>query len=587
MPRSDEDKAFRNLARLFSTAALPWLALLLLAGAHLAVAIARNTWVPRLDDWEMVKSYLKWRQGYWLDLFTPLEVHVLPGTKLVLFSLWELFGVQLTVVGIVNVLLLSVLTTIVLFLLRRELRGDRAELYIFVPLMMLGLSPFQIVTWGTGLGITVFYGLAVLVTVLIYSRRWAESLANWHGVWALLVGIMTLYTTGLVFGLLTGVIFFGHLLASNLRRDRARLISGLIWFAIIVGYAAGAFVLAFPEISWRSLTDKEYFAFSWSTGVTFLQTISSPLYRVGERLWPISALGVACFWIATLWMMVRSFSRGQTDHLWLALIIAVFAFLALATSLGRGWQGGFVPRYGMFIGGLYIAAFLMWMKDPKGKLVGFLLCLAAGAVSLWTQGESFRQLGEYREFEEVMFQHAEQGMPILGLAITNRLGACEDELRGLKNLGRGWWRTLKENPDFATVVVHPSMLVWHHHGQMPDGTVVVLGPETYATFTPPPLVGKIYAVLVEYTHRSARNGITIRLSWLKAGREPPFERLGQWSIAKTFWLPSFRIGSRDQFWIGEEVELLALYPDIVPCEFLVHKIELFVETPNAVPLERR
>lgn len=83
--------------------------------AHLAAAVSLNTSMPRFDDWVLVQSFLLWKQGDLGQLLQPFNIHPTPLAKLLLFTIWDIFGIDLRPVAFVSALTLVVSVVAVLW----------------------------------------------------------------------------------------------------------------------------------------------------------------------------------------------------------------------------------------------------------------------------------------------------------------------------------------------------------------------------------------------------------------------------------------------------------------------------------------
>ena len=556
-----------------------WVVWLVLSLVHLGAAIQLNTTLPRLDDWILVRSYLGWSKGSTAELLSPFDVHLVPGLKALLFAIWHMGGVSLTYTGILSAVLLVLGTGVGMALVLSKLPRDRdIYLHATIPLLLMGVVPIDLVTLGLGLGLVVFCVGSFFVLCLFAGELAGRSWKIWALVWVLLCLLCVMNTMGVIFAIPVGLaLCAGANRAGVVNRTRFVAVA-VLGATAILAYVLLASWIFLGEIRARIAGDSTYVGVNFRSVSTALQFLASPFGDLAWRLWPLSGLIIACFWVATLWLWLRL--RGRVSFMeWLVMAAGALGFFMIAASVGMGrwWQGGFTWYYVPYVVPIYFIAYLLWCRaGGLGRIVRIGMFATLCGVSLWTQGVGKGRLREYRESEICFLQEIARGVPSIGLAADNKLRAGEMELEGLRAMGVPPFSRIKPAPIMEPKLVSSQHMRWHDAHFEGEGRVQTQGENSFLEISLPN-PEHIYAVRLEYSHQSARKFLTMRLMVLRLDSEPVFGRLLNKEVNRSFWREVDREHAVQLFWVDSPVESLALFPDTVPCQFEIHKLEVLTK----------
>ena len=578
-------ETFSYMAWLLATRRIEWGFVwgvwLVLSLMHFGAAVQLNTGMPRNDDWALVRSYLAWSQGRAAELFTPFNIHFVPGFKGLLFSIWCIGGVSLTYIGIVGALLLALGTAVGMTLVLSKLPRDRdVYLHATIPLLLMGVAPMDVVTWATGLGLVVFSVGSFLVLCLIASQTAEPSRIAWSSVWLLLCILCVMGTLGIIFAVPV-VLMLGVWLGVNWRTPIHRqtfIVVAVAAAIFIFPYILVASWIVLGEVQARSIGDRSYVGFSMRSIFVAIEFLASPFGDLAKRLWPVSGLAIVAFFFATLLLWLRLRNRLGSMR-WLVMGAGALGFFMIATSvgIGRWWQGGFGRSYILYIVPVYFIAYFLWCwAGALGRIVRVAMFATFCGVSLWIQGEGIQKLREYRESETHFLQEIARGVPSIGLAANNGLGAGETELESLRASGIAPFSRIKPAPIMEAKVISSQQMRWHDAHVESQGRVQTRGKNSFLEISLPNS-DHIFAVRLEYSHQSTRKFLTMRLMGLRVGSESIYGRLLNAEVTRSFWREVHRKRAVQVFWLDSPVESLALFPDTVPCQFEIHKVEVLTK----------
>lgn len=253
------------------------------------------------------------------------------------------------------------------------------------------------------------------------------------------------------------------------------------------------------------------------------------------------------------------------------------AYFALAASVGmvRSWQGGFSSAYAMYTNGALLLSYLYW-SAVGGRLSRFirfgLVCLLCAA-SMWTQGEGVRKLREYRTAEAQFWKDAETGIPPLGLASRNALGASSSTLQSLRDQGFSRFANVPGDWPCQALELGPESQEWLNAGEPSDRFRGLRGKDSFVVLKLE-RPRRVFAIELVYSVRMPEKHLEMEVRWITCANVFKYDQIRRETGSRSFWRAIHKLNATQVFWINDEVSSIAVYPSSGNCEFALHTVRL-------------
>jgi hypothetical protein len=374
---SADDRAARRAGLGGVVAWLAWL--MSLAAALLFVGRYASN-VPSWDDWDMIPTLTRFQPVTWSWLWSEHNEHRVPLPRLVFLGLDRLFGIDMRVTMVADVLAMAGVAAALLLVIRR-VRGSLQPSDAFLPLVLLSLGQAANLLWGWQLQ---FFASAALAGVAIAAIGLTGPVSPARtgivvGVSALLLPLCGANGLGMApalaaWPLALALLPTGWTGAPSCRRD-----------PLLLGVGGGALIVtACYFIGWERVPyhpQSRSIVGSLATAAKFLTIGIGPASR---ELWPLSGLITLALLAATGARLLALWRERPTERARaLGFLCALGGLTALALGLGLG-RVGFEPRYTTLAAPFWCAIYLAWAvpPGPRARLVTAGLALIAVGL-LW------------------------------------------------------------------------------------------------------------------------------------------------------------------------------------------------------------
>lgn len=358
--------------------------------------------VPSWDDWDMIPTLTRFQPVTWSWLWSQHNEHRVPLPRLIFLGLDRLFGIDMRVTMVADVLLMAAVAAALLLVVRR-VRGRFRLTDTFLPLVLLSLGQAANLLWGWQLQ---FFASAALAGAALAAIGLTGPVApvrtgTMVGICALLLPLCGANGLGMAPALAAWPLGLALLPGrwtgeSGTRGHRRLLVLGI-----------GALLLsAVYFIGWERVPYHPRSQGIGRTSLTAIKFLTIGLGPAASKPWPLSGVFTLGVVGATLWRLTTVWREQPAERArTLGLACHLGALAALAVGLGLG-RNGFEQRYDTLAAPAWCALYLAWVCYPGrwGRAMAAGLATAAWA-ALWgntAHGLTYaRELrGELGSFEQ-------------------------------------------------------------------------------------------------------------------------------------------------------------------------------------------
>jgi hypothetical protein len=573
--------------------------LLLLLGTF-AFVLTYGSYVPFMDEWEMV-PVLTGDQPLTVDwLWEQDSESRVPLPRLLLLALYKVFGGDVRVGLVVNVLAFGALS-LAMMLLAKRLRGHTNYLDAFFPLVLFNLDQ-EIIFIGLGINVITSTTLAgiVFLVILWEGRQFALGRMTVAGICLALLPLSGSTGVALVpaLGLWLGYWAVVQWLSREPRGRRNSLLIGALTVAALAlvpvyfsGFARNPGDAARPEL-WPSLrTGLEVLSLSFGQAAGH--------FLSDHPTQPYFGVGVLFLMLLSAALLVRVWCKQPQERpraLGLLMFLGAIGSLALGLGMarsGRGLHAGYAPRYVTLAVPMLYAVFFVWelygATNVRRLIQMALFTVICMLAPLSWQETLQRGAAHGQQMTAVEADVAAGTSPTV---LAERYGSFLYDpdrpeslaafLRMLHHAGIGPFRQLHDDSDagevlFPVVPRETNQVTWK------DGSWRGEGEDPYLVFAlPSPQL--IYAIRVKLSYESQTDArIVFQMFWRRSDQNEFVEEERNRVL-------ELKPGSEERIItvpVNDTIDQFRIDPDTKPCVFKLSEIMLLVPPADSARLRAR
>jgi hypothetical protein len=566
--------------------------LLLLVGA-LTFVLTYGSYVPFMDEWEMV-PVLTGEQRVTLDwLWTQDSESRVPLPRVLLLALYRLSGGDFHIGLVVNVVVVGALSLAMIRLARR-LRGRTSYLDAFFPLVLFNLDQ-EIVFLGLGINVITSTALAGVVLLLIIRHGQQCGLGNMLLAGTCLVLLTLSGSTGAVLvpalAVWLGYVAVAHWLSGGARGRRDALVLGALTLAAMLVFCL--YISGFQRNPSRDGAERSDLWSVLRTSLQFLslsfgQSVAHFLFEYPSP--PLFGGGVLLLTLLSAALLVRVCRNQPLERpraLGLLMFLGAMGCLALVIGLertARGTDAGYAPRYVTLAVPVLYCLYFVWELYGSANISRLIHMVLFTLICMFSplSWQQTLQKGEEhgKEMAEVEGEIAAKTSPaaiaerhVAFLYNSNPPEALAEFLRMLQRAGVGPFGDLRADPVFGEIRV-PVEPITMNQMTWKDGVGRGSGDDPYLVFALPQMQ-YVQAMRLKYAYEDTASPALFQLFWRRSdGDDFAEERSVRLDLDTG---PGEKTTT---ILIGEKLDQIRIDPDMKPCVFRLSEIVLLVAEPS-------
>jgi hypothetical protein len=369
--------------------------------------------VPSWDDWDMIPTLTRFQPVTWEWLWSQHNEHRVPLPRLVFLALDRIFGIDMRVTMVADVLLMAGVAAALLLVVAR-VRGRLRPTDLFLPLVLLSLGQAANLLWGWQLQFFASAALAgvALAAIALTGPVAPATTATIVGLCALLLPLCGANGLGMAPALAAWPLALALLPERWTGTPEARRHPVLLGLGVTALLLSAIYFVGWERVPYHPRS--RGVGHTLITGVKFLTIGLGP---VASKVWPASGLVTLAVIGGALWRLAtvgRDQPAERAQALGLACHLGALGALALGLGLGRE---GFEQRYDTLAAPVWCALYLIWVLYPgrRGRLVAPGLAVAAVAALWGNTAHGLAYAGELRHQLGGFERDLAAGVPLPGL----------------------------------------------------------------------------------------------------------------------------------------------------------------------------